>query len=49
LEDVHGIGCRRICWREHVGCDARFLARKIQGEWKDEKRRMDEEMKRMRK
>lgn len=49
LEDVHGIGCRRICWRERTGCDGRFLARKFQGGQKNEKRRMDEEMKRMRK
>jgi hypothetical protein len=49
LEDVHGIGCRRIGWRERIGCEERFLVKKFQGERKNEKRRMDEEMKRMRK
>jgi hypothetical protein len=43
LEDVHGIGCRRIFLRECVGCEERFLVKKFQGGRKNEKRRMDEE------
>jgi hypothetical protein len=43
LEDVHGIGCRRICWRERAGCEERFLVKKFQGERKNEKRNEEDE------
>jgi hypothetical protein len=39
-------GCRRIGYR---GFEEECLVRKFRGDWEDEKRRMDEEIKRMRK